>query len=136
MCGNMVSSDTFKLPDSSLNDNLPSFYSNYSAVSIFISVTAVLGLPLKASSTTLLFLFLKCLHHQNTIVWLIASVPYVFCNISNISSPLFPGFTQNCITHLFPEICELSFCFHHCKTGFLQDLVQYTYAIENNGLFH
>jgi hypothetical protein len=86
-----LSNDTFKLPGSSLDDNLLSSYRNCLALSVFTSVTTVIGLPLRVDK----LLSIKCFHHWNTIAWLIVSIPHVFCNISNSSLSPFPGFTQN-----------------------------------------
>jgi hypothetical protein len=128
-----LSNDTFKLLDNSLNDNLLSF-SNCSALTIFTTVTAVLGLPLRASSTTHLFPSLKCFHHQNTVAQLIASVPYAFCNISYVSSPLFPSFTQNSIAHLWLKTYEISFCSAIAKQVSYSSSYKHTHATENDDL--
>jgi hypothetical protein len=52
-------------------------------------MAVVLSLPLQASLSQF------CFHHQNTLGWLIASVPHTFSNIS----ALLPCFTQH-VTHL------------------------------------
>jgi cytochrome bd-type quinol oxidase subunit 2 len=97
------SSDTLKLPYISINNNVLSSSSNYSALSVLTYVT-----PLQTSSTALLFLSRKCIRHQNTVAWLIASVLYTFCNICDLSSQLFPRFTQNSVAHLCLKIYEIS----------------------------
>jgi hypothetical protein len=98
-----LSNDTLKLPDISINDNVLSACSSCSALSVHTSVMPLLGLPIQASSTALLFLSRKCLHCPNTSL-AIASVPYPFCNICNVSCPFFLSFTQNSVANLCLKI--------------------------------
>jgi hypothetical protein len=129
-----LSSDTYKLPDNSLNDNLLFSFSSCLTLSIFTSVTAVLGLPLRALSTTLFFMSLKCFHHRNTVARLIDSVAYTLCNISNVSSPLFQTITQNSIAHLCLKTYEISFCSAIAKQVSYKSSYKHTHAMENDDL--
>jgi hypothetical protein len=114
-----------------LKDN-PLFSSrSFSALSIVTSVTTVFELPLRALSTTLLFPSLKCLCQQNTVSWLIASVPYALYNISDFLSPLFLGFTQNSVTHLSLKTNEIPFCYAIAKQVYYKSSYKHAHSVEN-----
>jgi hypothetical protein len=56
------------------------------------------------------FIFIFKMLLTLTVAQLIASVPYAFRNIYNVSSPFFQSFTQNSITHFCHKTYEILFC--------------------------